>query len=134
MDVKNVGKKCSFNGNVEVVLLNERTAQFTISNDERQKIIVNVKKSKNSFGVEHLDVGFESIDRRRGERYAGLIGDVQKMNVERVNNIQENDKVILKINERIIYGKERNSMMNKCIFVPIKDILSSNSYEKYVRF
>lgn len=134
-NIENVGQTFNPGENVKVSVLNELFVTVTILNDEHQEILVHVKRSKNSFGLEHLDVGFDSIDRKRGERYGGLIGDIQKQKIEKLLAVQKDDSVILRVHDRIIYGRyRRNSGMNECVLVSIKDVLRPNSVEDYVKF
>lgn len=97
-------------------------------------MLINIIKSTKSIGIQHLDVDFELIDRRGRERYRGLIGDVQKKRVEKMMNIQGNERAILKINYRMIHGKKkRNSKTIECIHASIKDILYRKSVREYVK-
>lgn len=134
--VKNVGKMISLHQNIQFYVVNKHSITFTILNDQQlEKMQINVIRSKNSFGIEHLDIRFDYLDRRGGERYGGVIGDVQKKKVEKVMSVQGNNRIILKIDEKIIYGKEkRNSKINECILVSIKDILYPSSINEYAQF
>lgn len=59
-----VGQRNSFHSwkNIIVSSLNKHSITFTIRINKEQNVLINVVRSKRSFGIEHLDTGFDSLE------------------------------------------------------------------------
>lgn len=92
---------------------------------------INVLKSSNLFGLEHLDVSIAGL--KMENKYGGLIGDIYQQNISMVtNDVLREHEISVDVNNQIIKGKLEKRFQHNCIFVSVHDLIKPKSIKDYV--
>lgn len=115
--------------------MNKNLLEISFLNEKSQLKII-IIKSKNNFGVWHLDVNFENLNKYENRnRFNGIIGDIlnKKFSIFHKNQfIQEKNEIQIKFNDEIIFGKLKKRNNFQCIFLPFKQIILPKTIDFYV--
>lgn len=100
--------------------------------NEKYSLTTIVTKSKNKFGVEHLNVNFENLSKNE-KRYGRILGDINKKSmIILTERIQDNQDISVEIENVKLKGKWEKRLNNECILLPFEELLGKNRKTDYI--
>lgn len=118
------------------ITFNTNEMRIDIFHENTVGLSILITKSKNNYGLEHLDINFDKIDYKKSSktRYGGLIGDIQRQGISVTRGIQYDKRVSISIDDKIFAGRIIKKSEKECILVPFKEVIKPKTRDYYVRF
>jgi len=119
--------------NARIECLSNEKMMIEIWRKDNGSLKMIIEKSKNNFGIEHLDVGFPNLD-LDSTRYGGLLGDIQQKKVSVLKSgIRADKECFVEVEGKEIVGRLEVRGRRECVLIPLKELVKPKKMADYVR-
>lgn len=118
--------------NLRIECLSKEKMTIEIWRNERENLKMMIEKSKNNFGIEHLDVSFSNLNLNEN-RFGGLLGDVQRKKITVLKRGIKGDKELsIEVDGKEIRGRLEMRKGRECILISTKELIKQKKMFNYV--